>query len=425
MRTFPIFNASSFIASLLHSVKVLTCQRFFYKKSGFWVKNRSSAAFSWVEAEVLLNRVSSMETNTTPLLSSIERFSDLSVPMEVRVGQRMMTVMEVCRLETGTVLALDRLAGETLDLIVGDVHLASAEVVVIEDRLAVRITEFNPRAGVQTVPPDVVAAAPVGRDDAVKTIVQGFVSAFDSVVGSMISDGVRTKWRPVEGMPYEKSGDNWLWWSETFSIFQGPALWVGGPRASWMALGQSIFSSLGVEQPSAEDIEATCRDVVAQSVSALAQKLAKQANTGITSGDASIASLPTKGFSVALTVEVSRNPTELPLIAVFDEVLFQPLSDELHHNAPPRPSKTPVLPPVIASLQVGVQVVLGRTRRLLEDVFQMTVGSVIELGRSVNDPVDILINGRLIARGQVMLCGSSYGVKIVSKFSRIQSGSEG
>lgn len=64
--------------------------------------------------------------------------------VEVRVGWREMTLDELLRLEIGSVVALSRPAGETLEVRVGNVSLASAEVVAIEERLAVRITDFEP-----------------------------------------------------------------------------------------------------------------------------------------------------------------------------------------------------------------------------------------------------------------------------------------
>lgn len=73
----------------------------------------------------------------------IDQFADLSVPMEVRVGQCSLTLKELCLLLEGSVLPLDKPVGETLDLFVGNVRLASGEVVILEDRMAVRITEFD------------------------------------------------------------------------------------------------------------------------------------------------------------------------------------------------------------------------------------------------------------------------------------------
>ena len=54
-----------------------------------------------------------------------------------------MDVREILGMQPGTVTRMSRPAGETLSVYVGDVFLASAEVIVIEDHLALRITEFE------------------------------------------------------------------------------------------------------------------------------------------------------------------------------------------------------------------------------------------------------------------------------------------
>ena len=74
--------------------------------------------------------------------SELNAFSDLSVPVEVRIGKCIMKVEEVAALKCGSTVPLDRPAGETLELMVGNLRLGMAEVVVNEDRLAVRITEL-------------------------------------------------------------------------------------------------------------------------------------------------------------------------------------------------------------------------------------------------------------------------------------------
>jgi flagellar motor switch protein FliN/FliY len=91
-----------------------------------------------------------------PELSSIDAFGRLPLTVEVRVGGRDLTLNELLQVEVGSVIALDRPAGETLEVRVGNVSLASAEVVAIEDRLAVRITDFEP--GVSVPRPESEAA---------------------------------------------------------------------------------------------------------------------------------------------------------------------------------------------------------------------------------------------------------------------------
>lgn len=91
-----------------------------------------------------------------PELSVIDPFGRLPVTVEVRVGGSDLTLDELLKLEVGSIIFLNRPAGETLEVRVGNVSLASAEVVAIEDRLAVRITDFEP--GVSVPGPESEAA---------------------------------------------------------------------------------------------------------------------------------------------------------------------------------------------------------------------------------------------------------------------------
>lgn len=67
----------------------------------------------------------------------------------------------------------------------------------------------------------------------------------------------------------------------------------------------------------------------------------------------------------------------------------------------------------LMSVQLDVRVVLGRSRMPIMDLLELTRGSVIELDRKVGDPVDIMINDRMVARGDlVKVNGDLVGVAL-------------
>ena len=55
---------------------------------------------------------------------------------------------------------------------------------------------------------------------------------------------------------------------------------------------------------------------------------------------------------------------------------------------------------------------MGKASLLVREVLQLNVGSVIELDRGANDPADVYVNGKLIARGQVSVVDGRLAVKI-------------
>ena len=55
---------------------------------------------------------------------------------------------------------------------------------------------------------------------------------------------------------------------------------------------------------------------------------------------------------------------------------------------------------------------MGRTELLIEEVLELREGSVVPLNKLAGDPVDILVNGRLVARGEVLVLNDNFCVRI-------------
>ena len=67
---------------------------------------------------------------------------DLTLPVSIELGRTSMSVQEILRLGRGSVIQLDRLAGEPIDIYVGDRRFAEGEVVVLGEHFGVRITRI-------------------------------------------------------------------------------------------------------------------------------------------------------------------------------------------------------------------------------------------------------------------------------------------
>jgi flagellar motor switch protein FliN/FliY len=63
-------------------------------------------------------------------------------------------------------------------------------------------------------------------------------------------------------------------------------------------------------------------------------------------------------------------------------------------------------------VKLPIRVLLGRTQLCLRDVAQLGNGSVVELDCSPNDPVEVIVNDKIIAHGEVVVVGGNYGVRI-------------
>jgi flagellar motor switch protein FliN len=79
---------------------------------------------------------------------------------------------------------------------------------------------------------------------------------------------------------------------------------------------------------------------------------------------------------------------------------------------------------LLLDVELPVSVSFGHSEMLLKDVLKLGAGSVIELDKSVNDPVSIIVNHKPIAKGEVVMVDGNYGVRILeveSTADRIRS----
>ena len=67
---------------------------------------------------------------------------------------------------------------------------------------------------------------------------------------------------------------------------------------------------------------------------------------------------------------------------------------------------------LLRDVDLNVKIELGRARMLVEDVLKLSEGSVVELDKLAGDPVDVFVNDRLVARGEVLVLNDNFCVRI-------------
>ena len=67
---------------------------------------------------------------------------------------------------------------------------------------------------------------------------------------------------------------------------------------------------------------------------------------------------------------------------------------------------------LLAQIPLRLSVEIGSVSRTMQDLLDLKQGTVVELDRPIDEPVDILANGTVIARGEVVNAGDRYGVRI-------------
>jgi flagellar motor switch protein FliN/FliY len=67
---------------------------------------------------------------------------------------------------------------------------------------------------------------------------------------------------------------------------------------------------------------------------------------------------------------------------------------------------------ILMDIPLEISVELGRTRMLVKEVIELGTGSVVEIDKAAGEPVDVIVNGRLVARGEVVVIEDNFGVRI-------------
>jgi len=95
-----------------------------------------------------------------------------------------------------------------------------------------------------------------------------------------------------------------------------------------------------------------------------------------------------------------------------------------NEEATPVPSDKTTSLDLILDIPLTVTVELGRSKMLINDLLQLGRGSVIELTKLAGEPLEVLVNQKLVARGEVVVVNEKFGVRltdIVSPMERVQS----
>lgn len=100
-----------------------------------------------------------------------------------------------------------------------------------------------------------------------------------------------------------------------------------------------------------------------------------------------------------------------------DEAMANTVSfDELKSEVLKQPPGSPDLD-VILDIPVSISMEVGRTSITIRNLLQLNQGSVIELDRLAGEPLDVLVNGTLIAHGEVVVVNEKFGIRMTDVIS--------
>ena len=95
----------------------------------------------------------------------------------------------------------------------------------------------------------------------------------------------------------------------------------------------------------------------------------------------------------------------------YEKAQFGQLTNEKRGNT------TEVNLDVILDIPVTLSVEIGRTRQTIRNLLQLNQGSVVELDRLAGEPMDVLVNGTMIAHGEIVVVNEKFGIRLTDVIS--------
>jgi flagellar motor switch protein FliN/FliY len=259
-----------------------------------------------------------------------------------------------------------------------------------------------------------------------RSLIDGFVAELAAVVSAMLGASVTPKATNGKGKA-AKAADPWVV-RVSASGAASKVLAVGFTRAAAGKLSARVM--MMDSDPAEPEIADTLKELVQQAIGALSLKpiakgieftvqpdveAAESALAGATGFD-----LPVDGdLNVQIACVMEEGPIDESAEARANSAAF-----EAPVGRAPVMKDVPENLDVILDIDLPLSVRFGHAELTLDALTKLGPGSLIELARLPDDPVELLVNGKLVARGEVVVVGGNYGVRVhevVSAEARIRT----
>lgn len=235
--------------------------------------------------------------------------------------------------------------------------------------------------------------------------------------------------------------DEGLLWRQPFSGLPG-ALWIAAPEAAWTFAAGRILRAAGIEDAGEEDdgkeddsteddrkatLESTYLETIAQALGAIAQAISARVGREVTpaGGEKNAGPAGDAGW-IALELTFAAGATTIflgPEAALVDGLApaaenSPAQSGETGESGPGEAAGASKTFDLLLDVEMPVSVSFGRAQVPLRDVLKLTTGSIVELNRSIVEPVELIVNNCVIARGEVVVVEGNFGVRIQHVVSR-------
>jgi flagellar motor switch protein FliN/FliY len=232
----------------------------------------------------------------------------------------------------------------------------------------------------------------------------------------------------VSEMPMDAA----LRWRQPFSGIPGAA-WVAASEAGWTAAGGHVLRAAGIEESDAGSLKSTYLETVCQAFSGVASAIGGRAGHEVNC-EGGLESSASAGDAVWAVLRIHLGAETASIAFGLEPALVANMAGSSKQSADPPAKIAEIASPAAAGgftgpvnsrtfellldVELPVSVSFGRAQVPLKEVLKLTTGSIVELNRSILEPVEVIVNNCVIARGEVVVVEGNFGVRIHQVVSR-------
>lgn len=246
-------------------------------------------------------------------------------------------------------------------------------------------------------------------------LVSGILDAFSRAVAEVLTETgpeeIRLDWSLTPAP--QDNPESWTWWSGGLSTHPGANFFVGAPEETWEKFGRS--GDPGNTRENASALISRC----------FAKAVQEQFGNRAAAQDSGWSGAPSADWT-RISIEIHYPAGQWRAACC----VLSPEFEEALGLEKVRPAVAPVRSPagrakpgdMLMHVQVPVSVSFGATQIRMKDLLNLTAGSVVELDQALDDNVEVRVNDRVIARGEVVAVDGHYGVRVLELVSGESSG---
>jgi flagellar motor switch protein FliN/FliY len=251
-------------------------------------------------------------------------------------------------------------------------------------------------------------------------IEQGLSKALESMTGRQFSIAPDRKNAP-------DSFANSIVWHQALSASPAAALWFVAPRELWSMAGRVTLEAAGIDEVGDSECRSTWTEICGQAMAGIAAGITADLGREVTAAPGAEQDIPPEGIEWTTFAIRNADGEVFRLRAAWspDVSALYERSGASEAHATPNTTTVSKTFDLLLDVALPVSVSFGRKSLLIREVLKLNTGSIVELDRLVSEPVDVIVNDCVIARGEVVVVDGNYGVRIThlaSREDRLRSG---